>query len=300
MDSKISVMSAPVNVNGPSANARPDLPRVSVKSVTRDFSGTRLVHALGPIDLDIAEHEWVSIVGPSGCGKSTLLRVVAGLLAPTQGSVVVAHRNGTRTLAAMVPQDSSVLPWFTVAENVRFGLDVAQRGTANERREVVDHWLARLGLTDFADVYPNTLSGGMKQRVVIARALAVEPEMLLMDEPFAGLDAQLRTLMQQDLLVLWEADRRTVLLVTHDIEEAIMLSDRVVVCSARPGVLKGSFEIPFPRPRDWSLRGTAEFAALHESIWQVVRTEVSVQMSNDGNLNLENNKKRRRWGRKAR
>ncbi|HEU5151258.1 MAG TPA: ABC transporter ATP-binding protein [Iamia sp.] len=281
---------APVPVDGtppePSpATAPAEVPpdegvRISVRGVTREFTKRRTtVHALGPIDLDIREGEFVSIVGPSGCGKSTLLRVVAGLIPPSQGEVVVAHRDVTRNLMAMVPQDNSVFPWKKVAANVRLGLDVAKRLPKAERDQRVAHWLDRLGLTPFADAYPSTLSGGMKQRVAIARALAVEPEVLLMDEPFAALDAQLRTLLQEELLALWQQDRRTVLFITHSIEEAILLSDRVLVCSARPGRLTRSFDVPFDRPRDAEIRATGEFAELHEEIWEVLRGEVEAQLA---------------------
>jgi NitT/TauT family transport system ATP-binding protein len=254
--------------------------RISVKGVTRVFErGGAAVEALGPIDLDIAEGEFISIVGPSGCGKSTLLRVVEGLLPPTEGEVVVAHHDTRRHLMAPVPQENSVFPWKTVERNVRFGLDVARTLPKKERQRIAEHWIGRLGLSQFKKAYPRTLSGGMKQRVAIARALAVEPEVLLMDEPFAALDAQMRTLLQEELLDLWQHDRRTVLFITHSIEEAILLSDRVVVCSARPGRLTASYQVPFERPRDASVRGTSEFAALHEEIWEVLRAEVEKQMA---------------------
>jgi len=269
--------------------------RITVRGVTREFSRGRTVKALGPIDLDIGEGEFVSVVGPSGCGKSTLLRVVAGLLPPTTGDVVVAHRDADRTLMAMVPQDNSVYPWKSVERNVRLGLDIAGRLPRDQRDGVVSHWLERLGLAQFADAYPSTLSGGMKQRVAIARALAVEPEIILMDEPFAALDAQMRTLLQEELLALWEQDRRTVLFITHSIEEAILLSDRVIVCSARPGRLTESFQVPFPRPRDGTVRAEAEFAALHEEIWTVLRREVEAQLASQ--FGVADQTKRRRFRR---
>jgi NitT/TauT family transport system ATP-binding protein len=229
--------------------------------------------ALGPFDLTIHDGEFVCLVGPSGCGKSTFLRIVAGLIAPSEGTVEIQPRDSTRTPVAMVFQDYSIYPWKTVLANARVGLDVqgVPKKIGNARAA---HWLGRLGLSDFLEAYPGTLSGGMRQRVSIARALAVEPETLLMDEPFAALDAQLRTILQDELLALWQADRRTVLFVTHSLEEAILLGDRVVVMSARPGTLVADFPVPFERPRTGDLRGDARFAALQQEIWEVLRTEV--------------------------
>ena len=270
--------------------------RISIRGATRDFQASgsgSVVRALGPIDLDIREGEFLSIVGPSGCGKSTLLRVVAGLLPPTAGEVLVGHRDPARRLSALVPQDNSVFPWKTVERNVMFGLDVAKQLPRGERREIADRWLDRLGLSQFARAYPNTLSGGMRQRVAIARALAVEPEILLMDEPFAALDAQLRTLLQEELLSLWEQDRRTVLFITHSIEEALLLSDRVAVCSARPGRLTATFDVPFERPREGNLRGSPAFAALHEEIWTVLRSEVDAQLEAASAVSLSKSVPRR-------
>lgn len=282
-----------VGPHGPGAGVEP---RITLSGVTRAFrarSGA-VVHALGPVDLEIHEGEFLSIVGPSGCGKSTLLRVVAGLIAPTEGRVDIVHRDPARSLLAMVPQDNSVFPWKTVEANVRFGLDVAHRGTRRQRDDVVSHWLDRLGLTDFRRAYPKTLSGGMKQRVAIGRALAVQPELLLMDEPFAALDAQLKVLLQNELLELWEQDRRTVVFITHSIEEALLLSDRVLVCSARPGTITAEFEVPFARPRDGeALRTSPDFVALQGRIWETLRGEVDTQMRENGMLNLQRARTRR-------
>jgi NitT/TauT family transport system ATP-binding protein len=248
-------------------------PKISACAVERWFGsgGTRL-RALGPFDLDVADGEFVSIVGPSGCGKSTFLRIVAGLLRPSAGEVSI-HRRTNNATTAMVFQDYSVYPWKTVLENVRFGLDVA--GVAKRAgNDLARTYLARIGLQDRADAYPDKLSGGMRQRVAIARALIVEPEILLMDEPFAALDAQLRAVMQEELLHMWQTDRRTVLFVTHSLEEAILLSDRVAVMSARPGQLLESVEVPFERPRDPELRSTPEFASLLGALWDTLRVEV--------------------------
>jgi NitT/TauT family transport system ATP-binding protein len=251
--------------------------KITATDVSREFvAGKTAVHAFGPLTTHIADGELVCIVGPSGCGKSTFLRIMAGLLRPSAGEVSVRQRSA-RTPTAMVFQDYGIFPWKTVEANVRFGLDIAGTPKA-ESRERVSNWLARLGLTDFAKAYPSTLSGGMRQRVAIARALAVEPEVLLMDEPFAALDAQMRLIMQDELLKLWEADRRTLVFVTHSLDEAILLGDRVLVMSARPGRIIADIKIPFERPRSGDLRGTPRFAELQSEIWDLLRVEVEGSM----------------------
>lgn len=256
-------------------------PKISAVGVERCFgTGNERLHALGPFDLEVAEGEFVCIVGPSGCGKSTFLRLVADLLRPTSGRITLRSRTAGNAIA-VVFQDYAVYPWKRVLDNVRFGLDAAgvPRKEGNKRAR---HYLAKLGLADRERSYPDTLSGGMKQRVAIARALAVEPEILLMDEPFAALDAQMRQIMQEELLQLWQADRRTVLFVTHSLDEAILLGDRVVVMSARPGRLVKSVPVPFPRPRDAAVRNTEAFAALRDELWQLLREEVESQFRTAG------------------
>jgi NitT/TauT family transport system ATP-binding protein len=253
-------------------------PKITASGVQRQFSTTEgEIHALGPFDLDIADGEFVCVVGPSGCGKSTFLRIVAGLIRPSSGSVEIYTR-GAHNPTAMVFQEYSIYPWKTVLENVRFGLDVAgvRKHEGNERSRA---YLAKLGLADREGARPDTLSGGMKQRVSIARALAVEPEILLMDEPFAALDAQLRTVLQEELLNLWQADRRTVVFITHSLEEAILLGDRVVVMSARPGRLLASVDVPFERPRHTEVRATPEFARLQAELWEMLRAEVDTHLA---------------------
>jgi NitT/TauT family transport system ATP-binding protein len=249
--------------------------KLSIVAVERTF-GRRgdPVSALGPMSLDINEGEFVCIVGPSGCGKSTLLRVVAGLINPTGGEVAIHPRPSTVTPVAMVFQDHSIFPWKTVRSNIEFGLIL--RGTTKETaRRIADEWIDRMGLAAFGSSFPATLSGGMRQRVSIARALAVEPEILLMDEPFASLDAQLRAVMQEELLQLWQADRRTVVFVTHSLDEAILLGDRVVVMTSRPGKTLCEYKVPFDRPRSGALRGAPEFARLQNDIWDQLRVEVN-------------------------
>jgi len=260
----------------PESQSMADSPRVRATSVERHFgSGADTVHALGPIDFNIADGEFACIVGPSGCGKSTFLRAVAGLIRPTVGEIVIQHNDPSRVPLAMVFQDYGIFPWKTVEANVRFGLQVSGVGKA-EAKARSREWISRMGLTDFSNRYPAALSGGMRQRVAIARAMALEPELLLMDEPFAALDAQRRELLQDELLQICQSDRRTVLFVTHSLEEALILGDRVVVMSARPGRILRSVDVPFERPRSTELRSTPEFAALKGELWDLLRGEVTV------------------------
>jgi len=249
--------------------------KIAARAVTRTFAtGSGVVVALGPLDLEIAEGEFVCIVGPSGCGKSTFLRMVAGLVAPSSGEVDLTTHDSTHAPTAVVFQDYSIYPWKRVLDNVRFGLDL-QGVPKRKGNAIAREYLAKLGLSDRAGAYPDELSGGMKQRVAIARALAVEPEILLMDEPFAALDAQMRHVLQDELLALWQSDRRTVVFITHSLEEAILLGDRVVVMSARPGRVIASKPVPFGRPRDpEAVRASAEFGALHQELWDLLRAEV--------------------------
>jgi NitT/TauT family transport system ATP-binding protein len=250
------------------------LPKIAIRDLERSYGlGADRIQATGPLDLTVNEGEFVSVVGPSGCGKSTLLRLVAGLLKPTKGTVNLYLRSAAGAPTATVFQDYSIFPWKTVRQNVQIGLKVIGAKKQDVRR-VADQWLDRLGLTAFADAYPGSLSGGMKQRVAIARALCVEPEILLMDEPFAALDAQLRLLLQDELLRLWEANRWTVLFITHSLDEAILLSDRVLVMSARPGRILAEHVVPFPRPRREALRGEPEFGALQQQLWAELRGEI--------------------------
>ena len=231
------------------------------------------VHALGPLDLQVQDGEFVCLVGPSGCGKSTFLRIVAGLLNPTTGRVDIGINPENPTPISMVFQDYGIYPWKTVEGNIRFGLEIS--GISKSRtKEVADHWLERMDLTAFASSYPDTLSGGMRQRVAIARALAVEPEILLMDEPFAALDAQLRQLLQDELLAIWQKEQRTVLFVTHSLEEAIVLGDRVIVMSARPGKVVLDQKVPFERPRSPELRTQSDFNEFKNELWICLKGEV--------------------------
>lgn len=246
--------------------------KIVVSGVGKTY-GAGGVRALENLEMSIGEGEFICLVGPSGCGKSTLLRMFAGLHRPSEGEISIQVADPGRPLSATVFQDYSIFPWKTVEANVRFGLDVAKMPKADAKKRA-RFWLNRMGLQDFARSYPATLSGGMRQRVSIARALAVEPEIILMDEPFAALDAQLRKILQDELLGLWQEDRRTVVFVTHSLEEAILLGDRVIVMSARPGSVIADYRVPFGRPRKPEIRAQPGFAALQEEIWTRLRGEV--------------------------
>ena len=235
------------------------------------FSGSDPVWALENFSLTLEPGSFTCIVGPSGCGKSTFLRILGGLEERTAGEVTTTGADHP-VPAAFVFQEHGVFPWMTVRENVAFGLRMTGTGTA-ERRRIADDWLARVRLTDFADSYPHQLSGGMRQRVAIARAFATGSPVLLMDEPLGALDAQTRMLMQEELIALWEAERKTVLMVTHDIDEAIVLSDRVIVMSGRPGTLREDITVPFDRPRSFEIERDPEYAALRSRIWNLLRED---------------------------
>ena len=249
-----------------------------IAGVTRTFPGrgqTGPTLALQPTDLTAAPGEFIAILGPSGCGKSTLLRIVAGLDHPTGGSVTLdgAPVAGPGADRGMVFQSYTLFPWLTVAQNIRFGLQ--ERGVPEaEQQAIVARFVARTGLKGFENHWPRQLSGGMQQRCALARALANDPEILLLDEPFGALDHQTRELMQELLLEIWEADRKTVLFVTHDIDEAIFLAGRVVVMSARPGRIKADVAVPLAYPRDWTMKTTPEFAALKARLMGEIREEV--------------------------
>jgi len=235
------------------------------------------VTALHDFDIGVREGEFLSIVGPSGCGKSTFLSILLGLIKPDSGEVDLHGRRieGPGTDRAMVFQEFGLLPWRTVQQNVELGLQLKGMPAA-ARRDVALHFIKMVGLSGFTGHYPHELSGGMKQRVGLARALATDPAVLLMDEPFAALDAQTRDLMQVELLRIWHDTRKTVLFVTHQIDEAIYLSDRVLVMTKRPGRAKRIFSIDLPRPRDYEMRMTPAFNDLKLEIWRALQDEISV------------------------
>ncbi|CCE10406.1 putative ABC transporter (ATP binding protein) [Bradyrhizobium sp. STM 3843] len=248
-----------------------------IAQVSRTFparAGHAPTRALEPIDLAIGDNDFVTILGPSGCGKSTLLRIVAGLDRPTSGRVLLDGREVTGPGAdrGMVFQSYTLFPWLTVRDNIAFGL--RERGVPDtERGKIADRFIQQIGLSGFANHWPKQLSGGMQQRTAIARALANDPKILLLDEPFGALDNQTRVLMQEMLLGIWERDRKTVLFVTHDIEEAIFLGSRVLVMSARPGRIKADIKIELPHPRSYKVKTSAEFVALKERLVEEIRAE---------------------------
>ena len=247
-----------------------------VTFVSRDQPGQRYT-AVDATDLRIASDEFVSVVGPTGCGKSTLLNIAAGLLEPSAGRVEVFGQalQGINPRAGYMFQTESLMPWRTALENVAAGLEF--RGVSQvEREDQARAWLARVGLAGFEDRFPHQMSGGMRKRTSLAQTLILDPDLILMDEPFSALDIQTRQLMENEVLALWSAKRKAVLFITHDLDEAIAMSDRVVVMSAGPASRPiGEFVIDLPRPRDVAeIRLDARFNALHAAIWDVLRDEV--------------------------
>jgi NitT/TauT family transport system ATP-binding protein len=232
----------------------------------------RQVLALSDVSLAVGEGEFMAIVGPSGCGKTTLLNIVAGLIGYDLGTVAIDGQRitGAGVDRAVVFQHASLLPWRTVVGNIRYGMELHKRFDRETMRQRTEHFITLVGLTGFERHYPSELSGGMQQRVNLARALAADPIVLLMDEPFAALDAQTRELMQAELLKIWSEARKTVLFITHQINEAIFLADRVAVMSPRPGRVKGVFDIPFERPRTLAIKRDARFLQLEDAIWRLV------------------------------
>jgi len=247
---------------------------IDIAGVRKEYvSAAGRVLALDDIDLKIAAGEFICIVGPSGCGKSTLLRILAGLDHQTGGTITV-HAEGWAVENAMVFQESGLFPWMNVETNVGFGLMTRGVGAA-ETAERIDAALKLVGLTKFRRHYPHQLSGGMRQRSAIARAFVTNPAMLLMDEPFAALDAQNRVLLQAELVRLWEQTGKTVIYVTHSIEEALLLGDRCVLMTAQPGRIKEVINVPFPHPRDLiALSAAPDFGKLKLDIWRVLEDEV--------------------------
>jgi len=251
--------------------------KLRIEQVSRTFparQGHVPTRALEPIDLGVGDNDFVTILGPSGCGKSTLLRIIAGLDRPTSGCVILDGHEvaGPGADRGMVFQSYTLFPWLTVRENIAFGL--RERGISEvERGKIADGFIHRVGLSGFENYWPKQLSGGMQQRTAIARALANDPKILLLDEPFGALDNQTRALMQEMLLGIWERDQKTVLFVTHDIEEAIFLGSRVIVMSARPGRIKAEIAVDLPHPRSYKIKTTLEFVRLKERLVEEIRAE---------------------------
>jgi NitT/TauT family transport system ATP-binding protein len=251
-----------------------------VKGLSKTFRlrDGQKVDALRDIDLEIHDGEFVCIIGASGCGKTTLLRIIGGFEQADAGCVEIAttpsEDGGGGLVTSTVFQEESVFPWLTAEQNVGYGLKV--RNVPRARREqIVDHFIHKVGLSAFRNAYPNQLSGGMRQRVSVARAFANEPEVLLMDEPFGALDEQTRLVLQDEVLRLWSEHRRTVLFVTHNLDEAISLSDRVVVLGARPGRIRAVIEVDLPRPRNViALRGNDRYGMLYQQLWELLRDDI--------------------------
>lgn len=249
--------------------------KVRIDNVRKVFDtrGGEMV-ALNGVSLDIRENEFITVVGPSGCGKSTLLNIIAGLLEPTSGKVYCNGKEvtGTGTDRGVVFQQYALFPWLTVKKNVMFALEM--RGMKKkEAAAEAGKYLEMVDLTKFADHYPKELSGGMKQRVAIARAYAADPEVLLMDEPFGALDAQTRTQLQSELITTWEKEKKTCFFITHDVDEAIILGQKVIIMSARPGRIKDIVEVNIPHPRTQETKMSPEFLELKNRVWSQVYQE---------------------------
>ncbi|EIE52993.1 ATP-binding protein [Salipiger aestuarii] len=247
-------------------------PKISFRNVSKRFgAGDDAFTAIQNLTLDIEDGEIVTVVGPSGCGKSTAMNMVAGLISQSSGEVLVDGKpvSGPGPDRGVIFQQYALFPWMTVRENVEFGLKLQKLDKA-ERRERALHYLGLVGLADFADFYPKTLSGGMKQRCAIARAYAVNPTVLLMDEPFGALDALTRVKLQNQLLDTWSKDKRTVMFITHDVDEAVYIAHRVIVLAANPGRLQEIIDVDLPFPRDDEIRLSPEFAAIRNRVWRAV------------------------------
>ena len=250
--------------------------QLSIQDVSRVFISPngQATQALTPVNFEVRENDFVTILGPSGCGKSTLLRIVAGLDQPTTGQVLLdgAKVQGPGADRGMVFQSYTLFPWLTIEQNIRFGL--RERGMPEQaQKERADYFIAKVGLRGFEQHFPKQLSGGMQQRTAIARALANDPKILLLDEPFGALDNQTRVLMQELLLGIWESAQKTVLFVTHDIDEAIFMANRVAVFSARPGRIKTELAVDFPHPRHYTIKTSSEFMALKAQLTEEIRAE---------------------------
>lgn len=256
------------------------VPKLSVRNLTKTYArgGSEAV-VVNNFSLDVEAQEFLAVLGPSGCGKSTLLRMIDGLVTPDSGSVLINGRDVTGIVGGegrgMVFQSFDLLPWRTVLGNVELGLEPLGVPKA-QRRAIAEHYTTLVGLAGFEKSYPHELSGGMQQRVGLARALAIKPDILLMDEPFGALDVQTRDILQDELLRIWEAERKTVVFVTHSIEEALYLADRIVVITPRPAEVDRVIPVPFRRPRDEDVKSLPEFVELRHEIWSALKSGVAI------------------------
>ncbi len=261
--------------------SRPILAAFDHVSLTFDTPGGPL-KVLDDVSYEIREGEFVSIIGPSGCGKTTMMNMLAGFQVPSSGHVTFEGRpiDGPGPERGVIFQEYGVFPWLTVRDNIAFGLELkANRVSARERQEICDHYLELMGLAEFAESYPKHLSGGMRQRLAIARAYAVRPKFLLMDEPFGALDAQTRSAMQDLLIDVLQAEGKTVMLITHSVDEAIYLSSRIVVVTARPARIKTIIDVGFPYPRPESIQELAQFGEIRKTVRELVMSEYQAQQA---------------------
>lgn len=251
---------------------------ITVDNIGKVYHGEQGdVVALEDLSFRVDEGEFFSIVGPSGCGKSTLLRILARLIPETSGSFEVERRDDSRPENSMVFQEHALFPWRTVKRNVEFGLEMRGVSEAN-RSGIALEYIEKVGLGGFEDAYPHQLSGGMQQRVNIARAFANDPEVLLMDEPLGALDAQTRQVLQEELMRIWSEENKTVVYITHSLEEAILMSDRIGLMTSRPGTLKEIYDVDIPRPRTHETRNTDQFNELYAELWDSLEEEVQASI----------------------
>jgi len=252
--------------------------RVVIHGLTKEFMTAQgKIRALAGVDLEVRDQEFFGVIGPTGCGKTTLLHIIAGLETPTNGSVEFIGQKRTQAMVSMVFQHSALMPWRNVERNVPLGREFRKESPTVYKR-VAHFFLEMVRLLDFRQAHPDELSGGMKQKVALARALANDPEVIVMDEPFANLDAQTRLLLREELLRVWERDKKTVILVTHNIEEAVMLCDRIAVMSAAPGVVKSIITVDVRRPRSLKSMSDPNSVRCVEKIWDLLRYEVDKAM----------------------
>jgi len=272
---------APVPLVRPVKASKPPLARLDHVSLVFDTPNGSL-RVLDDVSYEICEGEFVAVIGPSGCGKTTMMNMLAGFQKPTSGAVTFEDKpiSGPGPERGVIFQDYGVFPWLTVRDNIGFGLGLrANRISIKERHDICDHYLALMGLSEFANSYPKHLSGGMRQRLAIARAYAVKPKFLLMDEPFGALDAQTRSNMQNLLLQVLSQEGKTVMLITHSVDEAIYLASRIIVVTARPARIKQVIEVKFPYPRQEAIQELPEFAGLRKTVRELVMSEYQAQQA---------------------